>query len=211
MRYIPRPDHKSVKENHRIFKERIDVYKRRDFDTLKSRRSILETVHPFKGEILEIGTGTGHTTLTLAKAGYRLVSVDKDRQALKTAALNLAHEGLLSKVEFHIMDAKALKFKYGTFKNIVAVNLFHHVKNAEKMFSEIDRVLSSDGRIVFADFNEKGMRVVNEIHKEEGRVHENTKVTKDKAFSYFHALGYEMRERKNRFHWVLVGRKAIKP
>ena len=44
------------------------------------------------------------------------------------------------------------------------------------MLLEMDRALSPDGKLVLSDFNDKGMEIINAVHNEEGRTHENSKV-----------------------------------
>ena len=210
MRYIPKVSHESVEENHRHFMERVSIFKKRGFDFSRSLRFVLKKAEPLHGSILEIGTGTGHTMLALAKAGYKFTSIDKDKDTLKIAALNLAYAKLLPLVEFHAMDGKKLKFKNSSFNNIIAVSVFHHISSVEKMLIEIDRVLSKNGKIVFADFNSKGMAIGNSVHKHEGRVHECTDASKEKIFSYFHGLGYDMDRYNSKSHWVIIGKKIIR-
>lgn len=190
--------------------ERVSIFKKRGFDFSRSLRFVLKKAEPLHGSILEIGTGTGHTMLALAKAGYELTSIDKDKNALKIAALNLAYAKLLPLVEFHAMDGKKLKFKNNSFNNIIAVSVFHHINSVEKMLIEIDRVLSKNGKIVFADFNSKGMAIVNSVHRHEGGVHECTDATKGKIFSYFHGLGYDMDSYNSKSHWAIIGKKVIR-
>ena len=209
MQHIPRLDPKEVEENHKHFTERISLYKDKYLDFIKSREFILKKAYPLQGNILEIGAGTGHTTLALAKAGYNFVSIDKDEEALKTAALNLAYEKMLSSAKFYTMDAKSLTFKSRTFKNIVCVSLFHHIDEIDKVLSEIDRVLCAGGKVVLADFNEKGMAIINNVHRQEGRVHENSNIGRDYIYSYFHGLGYEIKDYEDGYHWLLIAEKLI--
>lgn len=208
MQYIPKLSAQEIEENHKRFKGRVSLYKR-GLDFAESRKFILKKAKPLRGSILEIGAGTGYTTLALAKAGYKFISIDKDREALKTSALNLAYEKVFSNVKFYVMDGKSLTFENGSFNNIVVVNLFHHIDSVNKMLAEIDRVLCADGKIVLADFNKTGMEIVEAVHKREGRAHENSGVTKDSIYSYFHALGYDIRSYQDRCHWTLVCKKLI--
>ena len=209
MRYIPKLSAQEIEENHKHFSERVSLYKKKGLDSAESRKFILEKVRPLEGSILEIGTGTGYTTLVLAKAGYTFVSIDKDRETLKTAALNLAYEKLLSHVKFYVMNGKSLAFENGSFKNIVVVDLFHHIDEIDKVLSEIDRVLCADGKVVIADFNRKGMDIVGTVHKEEGRIHEDCSTEMDYIRSYFRGLGYDIKNFDDRCHWILIGRKSI--
>ena len=205
MQYFPKVNEKEIEENHRHFSERISLYKERGLDFIKNREFILAKAGVLDGNILEIGAGSGYTTLALAKAGYKFISIDIDKEALKTTALNLAYEKVLSNVEFYVMDGMSLDFKNSTIKNVVIVNLFHHIKSGiNKILSEIDRVLCADGKLVLADFNDKGMKIVEGVHKQEGRVHENAGVSEDYVHSYFHSLGYEIKRYQDMCHWIII-------
>ena len=207
MQYLPELSAEEIKENHKQFSERVCVYRKKGLDYAESRRFMLEKVKPLSGSILEIGTGTGYTTLALAGAGHEVVSIDKDKEVLKIAASNLAYLNLLSKVKFYIMDGKSLSFEDKSFNNIFAVNLFHHIDGINKMLAEIDRVLSVNGKILLADFNKRGMKIIESVHKQEGRLHENKAVTQSYVRSYFHDLGYDLKNFDNRYHWIVIGKK----
>ena len=215
MQYIPKLKPHEIEENHQHFSERVSLYKKRGLDFLRSREFILEKAGSLHDSILEIGSGTGYTTLALAQAGYKFITIDPDLEALKTTALNLAYpecrnildENLLKKVKFYVMDGKSLSFADKRFRTVVAIDLFHHITDVDKMFSEIDRILCADGKIILADFNKNGMKIVSSVHKEEGRVHQDSGVSKDYVYSYFHSLGYEIKKYEDRCHWVLIGKK----
>ncbi|MFH1479244.1 MAG: iron-sulfur cluster assembly scaffold protein [Candidatus Omnitrophota bacterium] len=199
-----------IEENHKYFLERISLYKSLGQDFTKSREFILEKAEQLKGKMLEIGSGNGYMTLALAQAGHRFISIDNDAESLRKSTLNLAYHGLLSNVEFHMMDGGAMSFADRTFDNIIAVNMFHHIDRADDMLSEIDRVLTSDGRLIAADFNKKGMDIIDSMHKKEERHHKNTGVTKEYIYSYFQNLGYVIGEFKDSCHWILVAKKKSK-
>ncbi len=209
MRFIPEISIKETKANHKDFMKRISIYRKRGLDFIGSRKFMLKKSGPLRGSILEIGTGTGYTTLALAMDNYKFISIDKDEQALKIAALNLAYENILGNVRFYIMDGKLLSFDNGSFKNVIVVNLFHHIIDVDKMFSEIDRILCSNGMAVLADFNQRGMEIVNSVHKEEGRMHEDSDVSKDYVYSHFKGLGYDIKEYHEKHHWLLIARKLL--
>ncbi len=209
MRYSPKLTKKEIEENHRHFNERVNLYKKLGFDFEKSRKFIIEKMEPLRGNILEIGSGNGYTTLSLAKAGYKFVSIDNDKESLKRTALNVAYEKLLSNVKFYVMDGKRLSFDSGSFDNVIIVNLFHHIDKVDDILSETDRVLCVDGKVIMADFNKPGMEIINSVHKKEGRIHEDSGITKDYVCSYYKELGYEIRDYKERYHWVLISEKKI--
>ncbi len=207
--YIPKLTDEDIEENHKYFSKRISVYKRKGLDFIKAREFILSKTYPLSSSILEIGAGNGHTTLVLAKAGYKFISIDKDKEALKIAALNLAYENVFSNVKFYVMDGKSLTFADSSFRNVVIVNLFHHIDDIDKLLSEADRVLCADGKLILADFNRRGMKIVNAVHRQEDRVHQDIGMGRDYIYSYFHGLGYEIKSYKEKCHWILVARKQI--
>ncbi|MBL7081533.1 MAG: class I SAM-dependent methyltransferase [Candidatus Omnitrophica bacterium] len=209
MQYIPNLTDKEIEQNHQYFAQRISLYKSKGLDFLKSRRFILKKAGPLGGNILEIGTGTGHTTLVMAGTGYEFSSIDKDKEVLKTAALNLAYQDLLSRVKFYIMDGMSLTFADHSFENVVIVNLFHHIDVMDKLLYQADRVLRPDGKFILADFNERGMKIVESIHRREGRIHENSGIHKDYVYSYFQKLRYEIKAYEDKFHWALIIKKII--
>ncbi|MBU1147434.1 MAG: class I SAM-dependent methyltransferase [Candidatus Omnitrophica bacterium] len=210
MRYKPTLTEEAIADNHKYFKERVTLYKDLGIDFSDIRSSILEKAGPLKGTILEIGSGSGHTTLALAKAGYKFISIDLDEDALRKTALNLAYERLFSKVDLYFMNGKSMEFRDGSFQNVIAVNLFHHIEGVDDMLSEIDRVLSRDGKAVLADFNKEGMKIINSVHHREGRVHEDSGTTKRHIYSYFSKLGYKITQPEDQYHWILIAEKIIR-
>ncbi len=207
--YIPELTRKEIEENYKCFSERVFLYKKRGLDFLKTREFILRIAGFLQGNILEVGTGTGYTALALAKAGYKFISIDRDKEALKTAALNLAYENVRLFVKFYVMDAKSSNFVNNSFSNIIIVNLFHHIDDIDKLLSEVDRVLCADGKLILADFNERGIRVVNSVHKSEGRIHEDFGISEDYVYSYLRSLGYEIKNYEDKYHWILIAKKQI--
>ncbi len=211
MQYIPKLTLQEIEQNHKCFKQRISLYKEKGLDFVKSRGFILEKAGPLQGSILEIGAGTGYTTLVLAKAGYKFISIDEDKETLKIAALNLAYENALPCVKFYVMDGQSMSFANDSFENVIAVSLFHHIDNVDGVLSEIDRVLCINGKLILSDFNREGMEVVNSIHKQEGRIHQDSGISRDHISSYLCKLGYEIRNYEEEYHWVLIAAKKIKP
>ncbi|MBN1872407.1 MAG: class I SAM-dependent methyltransferase [Candidatus Omnitrophica bacterium] len=210
MLYKPKLSRKEIEENHRIFEERVNIYKKRGMDFLKIRNFIIEKSMPLEGNILEIGTGTGHTALTLAKAGYKLTSIDRDKEVLKKAALNLAYEDLLPKVTLHVMDAKSLEFKNGSFNNVIAVNMFHHVNDIGDILDEMDRVAAPNGKIIVSDFTEKGMRVVDQVHNHEGNSHDYSRVAEEEVSKRLKELNYDTIQYEGDAQWLITAKKAVK-
>lgn len=207
MEYIPKITDKEIEEVHKHFEERLAIYKNRGLDFDKYRKFILDKVSPLEGNILELGTGTGYTTVSLAKEGYRFTSIDTDEEALKTTAARLAYDKVLPNVKFYIMDATRLEFGKDSFKSIIAINLLHHVSEIERLLSEADRVLCLKGKIVISDFNEEGRKVIDAVHKEEGRSHDHPIADQEQICSFFDKKGYKIEELESTGHWILIAEK----
>jgi len=210
MRYEPKLTKEAIAENHKRLKARTDLYKASGLDFMESRQWILDKAGSLRGKILEIGTGTGHTAMALGRAGYSFISIDRDEDSLKVAAMNLVYEKVLSNAQLFLMDAARLEFEDRSMDAVITVNFFHHVQDPGSVLSEIDRVLKSGGRAVLADFNERGMRMVDSVHESEGRVHENSGIGEKSVEAYFSGLGYDIRAYEHPFHWILVADKGTK-
>ena len=174
---------------------------------MASRRFILEKAQLLKGDILEIGSGKGYTSLSLARAGFKFAAIDTDRESLKITALNLAYEKLLTHARLYVMDGKKLTFPDHSFNSVVIVGLFHHISEIDRMLFEAGRVLRPNGKLVLADFNKNGMKVIDSVHQKEGRTHEDSGVSKDDVCSYFQGLDYTIRGYEDSCHWLLIAQE----
>ena len=200
--YKPNVSDDEIKENVSKFHERTEIYKLRGIDIMQSRSAIVRYAFPFQGAILEVGTGKGYMTISMARSGYNFISIDLDEEMLRFAALNLAAEQMLPKVSFFIMDASTLAFGDNSFSNIVSVCLFHHLYNASIVLREMDRVLVPGGKMVLADFNREGIKIVDDIHSEEGRLHQNSGITDEHIYKFLEALGYSLKQYAEQGHWM---------
>lgn len=198
---------RDIQENHARYVERLEFYKKRGFDQIKTRQSILEKILPLDGNILEIGIGRGHTTLALTIAGYQLTAIDNNPEMIMTTALNIAYEALFSSVRLFMMDVHSLSFKNESFKNIITVDFFHHINGLSETLSEINRVLKINGKVITADLSEKGRKLMKSVHKKESPIHEETNKNKDYIYSYLNSQGYELKMYNDEWHWILIGKK----
>lgn len=159
-------------ENHRCYLERVALYQQYGYDIEKERLLIIEKARPFSGNILEAGTGKGHFSLVLARAGFDFTSFDISAEEQRYAWLNLAYHELESHVRFDVADAERLPYKDSSFDVIFSVNLIHHLPSVRNFCSELGRVLSPSGKMILSDFNARGFALVDKIHALEGRRHD---------------------------------------
>ncbi len=96
-------------------------------------------------DILDIGSGWGGLGLTLAKDhGARVKGVTLSTEQHKISNRRAREEGLSDRVDFSLMDYRAVKDK---FDRIVSVGMFEHVgvPHYREYFSSIRSLLKEDG------------------------------------------------------------------
>jgi ubiquinone/menaquinone biosynthesis C-methylase UbiE len=207
MRYSPVFTEKEIEENRLLAGQRRDFFMNRGLDFMKGRDFILQRSGPFSGRILEVGSGRGNTALFLARNGYIFTTIDNNQEMLKCAALNLAGEGFLDKSELILMDAYEMGFDPESFDTVLMVEALHHIDDTGALCGEIDRVLSPGGKVVLADFNEKGMGIVDGVHRHEGRTHQSYPFGKIEAETWFFGHGYSLESFEDDCHWLVTGIK----
>jgi len=205
--YAPEFTLEAVRENHIIFGERNERLRKAGLDNAAHRTAILKAAGELEPDILEIGTGSGHTALALATAGRAFITVDKDPAYLRIASMNLTHEKLRSHATFYEMEAAHLAFPPSQFHTVICINFFHHAENFRPILSEIHRVLAPEGKFIAADFNREGLDLLARFHQEEGRVHENHGIRKGQIQGFFDKLGYSIHVRDESLTWILICRK----
>jgi ubiquinone/menaquinone biosynthesis C-methylase UbiE len=205
--YVPEFTLEAERENHIIFCERNERFRKAGLDHSAHRTAILEAAGELEPDILEIGTGSGHTAIAMAMAGHTFITLDKDPVYLRIAAMNLAHEKLLSHATFFEMEAAHLAFPQSQFHTVICINFFHHAADFRPILSEIHRVLAPEGKFIAADFTQEGLDLLARFHQEESRVHENHGIRKGEIQGFFDQLGYSIQVRDESLTWILICRK----
>lgn len=161
-----------VIKNHERYIERVTLFQQYGYDIEEARYFIIRKARPLSGRILEAGTGKGYFSLALAREGFNFTTCDISADEQRYAGLNLAYYGLIDHVCFDVADLECLPYPDASYDMIFAVNMVHHLSSVEPACSEMVRVLSPVGKIVLADFNEKGLAVMDQIHMLDGRRHD---------------------------------------
>jgi ubiquinone/menaquinone biosynthesis C-methylase UbiE len=195
---------KEVLENHQRYLERNNFYKRLGCDIDQERKFILDKAQPLFGDILEVGTGRGHFALTLARKGYRFVSVDVCEEAQKIAKLNLRYFGLEGLADFRIENAESLSFQDKSFDLIFSINTFHHLINPFIVMDELIRVLTFEGKIILSDFTKEGLDLMDKIHRSEGRIHEVSEVALSDIEKYLLGKGFITTKERSEFQQIVI-------
>jgi len=157
--------------NHERLEERNSVHRRFGFDPEASVRFVLRKGMPFRGRVLDIGTGKGRFVVPLARLVERVTTVDICAEEQECARLEAIHAGVADRIEFVLADAGSLPWQAHSFDTVTSWNVFHHLDDPEQVFGEMLRVLRPDGKLVVADFSPSGFRIMDAIHAAEGKRH----------------------------------------
>ena len=162
-----------VKENHKKFSSRIELYRSFGYDIPKLREIMVQHLNglPENASILDVGAGKGHLSLAITKSGKKCTAVDNSSEEIYYARLNAIYYALDDLINFQEQDARQLKFESDSFDAVLSAAFFHHVIHPELVLNEMLRVCKSQGRILISDLNENGQQILNTAKKKEGKEH----------------------------------------
>ncbi|MDD5196729.1 MAG: class I SAM-dependent methyltransferase [Candidatus Omnitrophica bacterium] len=199
---------KEVIENHKKYLEREALYKSFGYDVGKERDFILEQAKPLYGKILEAGTGKGHFTLTLAKAGYSFVTFDISVDEQRFAKLNIAYFGFEKQIDFRIENGEHTSFTEASFDTVFSVNVLHHLRNPYQVIDELIRIIPHQGKLILADFTQEGFKIMDKIHGLEGNKHEVGQVSLPDAKAYLIKRDFSVKQTKSIYQCVLIAERG---
>lgn len=185
--------------------KRLREFKRYGYDLSASRRFIWKLSGIRRGKVLEIGTGKGHLTALLAQKGLDIVSVDLDDEVLKTAEAHLSALKLNQRVSLRKMNAEKLRFKSGSFDNVISVDFFHHAQNPFCCLREMVRVTRKT--LIIADLNQNGTRILDLVHKNEGKRHETPRIPFGDLKQHLLAHHFNVNSYRHPCHQIFVAQR----
>ena len=100
-------------------------------------------------KVLDIATGGGHVTKTLAPHVATVFSTDLTRAMLENTAKHLRHN--FDNIEYVVADAEALPFLTETFDAAVCRIAPHHFPQPDRFISEVAKVLKTGGKFILID------------------------------------------------------------
>ena len=101
-----------------------------------------------KGLILDLGTGPGYLPVEIAKKApeINIIGIDLSRKLIKAARSNADSAGFDQRLTFKVGDSARLRFKDDSFDMVISTGMLHSLKNPNRVFREIYRVLKHGGQ-----------------------------------------------------------------
>ncbi len=121
----------------------------------KKAKTITAVLHDFLGNdlrilsLLDVGCSTGIITDYLSNYFGEVVGIDTDEPAIQYAKENFTQ----NRVRFHFGSAMDIPFPKAHFDVVTCAHVYEHVPNADRLMTEIHRVLKPGGTCYFAAGN----------------------------------------------------------
>ena len=144
--------------------------------------------------------------VTLAKNGLKVVSIDLDKRAQKTAKLKFKSLKLDKFVSLKHMNAERLKYKDNSFNEVVSVNFIHHAKNPAKCLKEMVRVAKN--KIIIADLNKRGEKIMEKVHALDGHSHAASKISLEGMGVLLKKSGIKIKVYRDTCQTIFIAKKG---
>ena len=156
---------------------------------------MLNELLPPKSKILDLGIGTGASSLLFYNEGHLITGIEGSEKMLEICrAKNIAEKLLL-----HDLEKPSFKLNDKFFDAVISNGVFHLIYPIEPLFVEVKRILSNNGYFVFTFEKTTGLEGSTEIEPDVWE-----KKTKTGVLTYKYSADYIFRILKeNNFEPIL--------
>jgi ubiquinone/menaquinone biosynthesis C-methylase UbiE len=126
------------------------IYQRRNEETLKW---VAQLRLPPDSRIVDVGCGTGKTSIAVARMGFSVCALDRVPAMLEQTASQAAQAMLSAQIVPTLGDACALNFDSETFDLTIALGLLPWLNDAKLAFAEMLRVTKRNGHLILSSDN----------------------------------------------------------
>ncbi|MGQ1911283.1 class I SAM-dependent methyltransferase [Marinifilum sp. RC60d5] len=124
-------------------------------------RELANTANVNYSKVLDIGCGIGGPCRLLAdEFNCSVTGIDLSEEYIKTAISLSKLVGLSNATNFIKADASNLPFNNNYFDVVWTQHLLVNISNRDKLFREIERVLTNNGTFVYYDIFKKGNKKI---------------------------------------------------
>lgn len=105
--------------------------------------------YPAPGRVIDVGCGTGHATLALARRFPQVpfLGIDISRNSLSIAK-SLSRKLRLRNVRFARVDLEKGLASLGKFRVVISTGVLHHLENLQGSFRQVARLVADKGYLV---------------------------------------------------------------
>lgn len=101
--------------------------------------------------VLDVGCGNGQFSVLFALYGAEVYGFDISEVGIEISRETARANDVADSTHFSVQSADSLTYPDGTFDVVVCNAVLHHLLKYDGVEDELYRVLSDDGRLVFAD------------------------------------------------------------
>jgi ubiquinone/menaquinone biosynthesis C-methylase UbiE len=130
------------------FFQQLDEYR---YDKLDYLPRLLDFSSYSGKSMLEVGCGAGIDLVRFARAGVSVAGIDLSRTAIELARRNVEQNGL--NADLRVMNGESMQFPDDSFDVVYAHGVLQYTADANKMTSEIHRVLKPGGEAIVMVYN----------------------------------------------------------
>jgi len=110
--------------------------------------SLIDALYRPDAVALDIGCGTGEYTLSLAQAGFDVMSGDFSKSMLAVAKSKIQRHRLAEKIQLTRLESTRLPFRNESFDVITCIAVLDSVPDSQRLLFEANRVLKHQAKLI---------------------------------------------------------------